>query len=541
MKMVKSLLLGSAAGLVAVAGAQAADLPVKAKPVEYVKICSLYGVGFYYIPGTDMCLKIGGWVRAEYAYNDNGNMTNGPWAGNAQSRNTSQSTFRARGYITADARNQTEYGTVRGYIAVGINTSDVGLNTAANQFSANRAFIQWAGFTMGLAQSFFDFYSVPATSYWGNFPASDTGDPGWFVMGYTAQFGNGFSATISAEERRITQLINAGLNAGIAGAGGIAPGAYPSAATFTNPTSVGGTNVGGFGLGGGSGFAPGAGAYGGFQAPDIIGNLRVDQAWGSAQLMGALHEVNAGYYDGGTSTGALSPALGHPSDKLGWVVGAGFKVNATVIGQGDFFQMQANYTEGAVKYIFQSPNFNYGMASSNTQAYGITSDAVFGGSLASGTGTDLQLTTAWNVNAAYEHFWSPRWRTSLYGGYAAVTYNSTANNLLCANIAAPAGVGVPTSNGSVGIDGCDNNWQTWWIGSRTQWNVTKDFYMGVDVLYSKLQTASPQASGIIPANLTGGGATGLAIAGSSCVAGTCTARDLDNWQFRFRAHRDFYP
>ncbi|MGA8974662.1 MAG: porin, partial [Pseudolabrys sp.] len=71
MKMVKSLLLGSAAGLVAVAGAQAADLPVKAAPVQYVKICSLYGVGFYYIPGTDMCIKIGGWVRAEAAWHTN--------------------------------------------------------------------------------------------------------------------------------------------------------------------------------------------------------------------------------------------------------------------------------------------------------------------------------------------------------------------------------------------------------------------------------------------------------------------------------------
>ena len=58
MKMVKSLLLGSAAGIVAIAGAQAADLPVKAKPVEYVKVCSLYGAGFYYMPGTDICLKI---------------------------------------------------------------------------------------------------------------------------------------------------------------------------------------------------------------------------------------------------------------------------------------------------------------------------------------------------------------------------------------------------------------------------------------------------------------------------------------------------
>ncbi len=53
MKMVKSLLLGSAAGLVAVTAGQAADLPVKAKPVEYVKVCSLYGAGFYYMPGTD--------------------------------------------------------------------------------------------------------------------------------------------------------------------------------------------------------------------------------------------------------------------------------------------------------------------------------------------------------------------------------------------------------------------------------------------------------------------------------------------------------
>ncbi len=46
MSKLKSLVLGSAAGMVAVAGAQAADLPVKAKAVEYVKICSLYGAGF---------------------------------------------------------------------------------------------------------------------------------------------------------------------------------------------------------------------------------------------------------------------------------------------------------------------------------------------------------------------------------------------------------------------------------------------------------------------------------------------------------------
>ena len=80
MNMIKSLILGSAAGLVAMSGAQAADLPVKAKAVEYVRICSLYGAGFYYIPGTDTCIKLGGYVRADTTFN--GSNYGGPaWSG----------------------------------------------------------------------------------------------------------------------------------------------------------------------------------------------------------------------------------------------------------------------------------------------------------------------------------------------------------------------------------------------------------------------------------------------------------------------------
>src|SRR6266436_2566633 len=68
---VKRVLLGSAAGVFAVAGAQAADLAVKAKPVEYVKVCSLYGAGFWYVPGTDTCIKIGAFVKLQAGYNLN--------------------------------------------------------------------------------------------------------------------------------------------------------------------------------------------------------------------------------------------------------------------------------------------------------------------------------------------------------------------------------------------------------------------------------------------------------------------------------------
>src|SRR5215471_2311211 len=132
MKVVKSLLLGTAAGLIAVGGAQAADLPVKAKAVEYVKICSLYGAGFYYIPGTDTCIKLGGYLRAEVALNtNNANLNNG---------------------ISL-------YGASSG----SVNPTDGG--TSGGSLGVYYAFIQFAGFTMGKAVSQFD---APWVSYPGN-------------------------------------------------------------------------------------------------------------------------------------------------------------------------------------------------------------------------------------------------------------------------------------------------------------------------------------------------------------------------------------
>ena len=475
-------------------------MPVKvSSPVQYVKICSLYGAGFYYIPGTDMCLKMGGWVRAEYAYGDNGNMTWGAFNGNSNSRNTNNSTFRARGYITADSRNQSEYGTIRSYIAVGINTNDLGVNTAANQFSANRAFVQLAGFTFGISQSFFDFYSVPATALWGSYPASDTGDPGWMVMGYTAQFGGGLSASIAAEERRMTQIINSNFQNTTFNSGSIIPGGYIAGAVTPSQTTFAA-----FGITGN------AGAYGGFQMPDVVANLRLDQAWGSAQVMGALHQVNTAYY-------TANVASGHPSDSYGYALGAGLKVFAPMIGAGDYLQAQVNYAVGASRYVMFTTNSNWGMARGNTQSIGTLSDAVYSGS---GGGQSAELTTAWGFNAAYEHFWNRQWKTSAYGGYAAISYNTNATCYML------NGGGLP---GCVIPAGFSDNWSTAWIGSRTQWNVTPDTYLAVDLLYQKQYSAQR------PGNLIAAGNT---ISGNN---NTVFVGDMDNWSARFRVHKDFYP
>ena len=105
---------------------------------------------------------------------------------------------------------------------------------------------------------------------------------------------------------------------------------------------------------------------------------------------------------------------------------------------GDYFQAQVNYTEGALRYIFFNSGFNWYQQSGGSAALGILSDGVYGGSGAArhtrATATGISLTTGWNVNAAYEHFWSPRWRTSLYGGYAEVSYGSAANAMLCGQL-----------------------------------------------------------------------------------------------------------
>src|SRR5262245_48211556 len=149
MKMVKSLLLGTAAGLVTVATAQAADMPVKAKPVLYVKICTLYGDGFYYIPGTNTCLKLGGYVRVQVEYNGGGGgVVDGTLSQVTQALyNRSQTNdvdYRVRGVLSLDVRDQTEYGTLRSYFRIGMEQTTPAQGIAANPFW-DRAFIQWAG------------------------------------------------------------------------------------------------------------------------------------------------------------------------------------------------------------------------------------------------------------------------------------------------------------------------------------------------------------------------------------------------------------
>jgi len=148
MKMVKSLILGSAAGLLAMSGAQAADLPVKAKAVEYVRICSLYGAGFWYIPGTDTCMKIGGYLRVDTTFN--GGIYDGPnWnsAAGGGDRFYDRINSRSRMALTVDTRTATEYGVVRTFAQ-----GDFQFNNLGNQDGATPSSGPGGGVGLGVAQ-----------------------------------------------------------------------------------------------------------------------------------------------------------------------------------------------------------------------------------------------------------------------------------------------------------------------------------------------------------------------------------------------------
>ncbi len=405
MKMVKSLLLGSAAGLVAVAGAQAADLPVKAKPVEYVKVCSIYGAGFFYIPGTDTCIKIGGWIRAEYGFQTGNSEVpyNLGAAGRNNRINSNEINMRARWVTSLDVRTQTEYGTLRAYTRAGFQTT-TGKSTQGRIYT-ERGFIQFAGFTFGKSQSYFDFFGGAFSygiSYMG--AASATGAAGVLLAAYTATFGNGFTATLSIEDQ--TSRRGAVWDASNDATNALTIGAMPG------PGSVAGLLQ----LPGGSTI----GDYAAQGVPDIVGSLRVDQAWGSAQIAGALHQVRAGYY-GNNTTGAGANVLGvnsaflSPGDAWGWAAMAGIVINLPW-AKGDKFYVEGTVSEGNGSYVGWSDSVGttnkYVRFNGANVAAAWAINSIFGTLVSTGGATGQQLTRFWSINGALEHYWTPALRTS---------------------------------------------------------------------------------------------------------------------------------
>jgi hypothetical protein len=459
MTAMKGLLLGTAAGLVAMTGAQAADLPVKAKPVEYVKVCSLYGAGFFYVPGTDTCLKIGMYLRSDHGYGAGGVMAPpGYWESTANSQFTRSATnfytYRARINLTTDWRTQTDYGVLRAYAAIiAQNSTSDGSSTGVAGIL--RAFIQFAGFTAGHAVSYFDFFNGADYGYAPSIWGAGTGVNGTDLIAYTWQLGNGWSASIDIEDGtgpgRARSVINAGLAAANFAVG--TPAVTQSALAAWSP--------------------------------DIAGNIRIDQAWGSAQISGAAHNANGSYYSSavpGAIGATASTIFGHPGDTWGWAIQGGFKLNNFLMPK-DVLEASAYYCKGATSYCVTSP-INGPFGSGNTLGVGFATDGVFV------NGSSIQLTESWGFQAAYQHYWNAQWRTAVVGGYTEVNYNSTATAMLCGT-AGSGGLATGQLAGFVFAAGsvCSPNFSQTSVSTRTAWNPHPTLEIGLDLIWWHLDTA----------------------------------------------------
>ncbi|WP_439575115.1 porin [Phreatobacter sp.] len=435
MKTVKSLLLGTAAGFMAIAGAQAADLPGKAAPAEYVRICDTYGAGFFFIPGTDTCLRIGGSVSVNYVINTSPGNATGPGQNGVLGTSYFDQAYstNVNFALNADARANTEYGLLRAFgqmrayrgafsgafSSQGLVNSGAGQSPRASQLNLDRAFIQFAGFTFGFSASFFNFYQGDVQMT-GNFAATARGTT---VLAYTASFGSGFSATVSLEDNMYRRYSNGdvftatGLQRPLSGAGGM--------------------------------------TYAGQQIPDVVANLRVDQGWGSVQVMGALHQLR----DFGFA-GAQNAPTASAGSKWGWAVGAGLRLNLDMLARGDVLWLQAVYSDGALDYAFGTANQG-GDRQTISGAGNLAGVNSFGSQIrdAAVIGGVITTTKAWSIAAGFRHFWTPALRSAIFGGYSNID-QPTLSTL--------------------------NDIRYWNVGVNTIWSPVRNLDLGLEVVYHNI-------------------------------------------------------
>ncbi|HEV2602720.1 MAG TPA: porin, partial [Microvirga sp.] len=421
----KSLLLGTAAGLVTVAGAQAADLPVrKAAAVEYVQLCPAFGRGFWTIPGTDSCLSISGFARGELIV--------------AEQDNAAQDAvgWRARMRLNFDVRTATAVGPVRAYIrldtnrsygagftAGGLGSGFVGLagvgglgggGATAQGLIVDQAYVQWGGFIAGRNTSIFS----PGPGGDRYFGVRFDDGPNNEQFAYVFDAGGGLEIAAAIENPFNRRTNTAAFAGSVVGAGGIlTPGLFA--------------------------FGPNSGAlnYGGQELPDFVGRVTYKGTWGYAYVAGAVHQVNdVGVNFQGPAVGGVLPPVvttrASGGDEIGFAVNGSVEVNLPMISAGSLAWVWAGYADGAVSYVgygIGGPGGDGGVrGSSFLSGPGGTAIGDLPVADAVVVGGNTRTTEAFSVAAGFRYTFSPQFRSNIYGSYSFVDFAAGASSVITA-------------------------------------------------------------------------------------------------------------
>jgi len=341
----KSLILG-AAGLFAVTGAQAADLPPAPEPVDYVRVCDAFGSGFFYIPGTDSCLRLRGRLRTEVRYR---NQAEGQPVGlqaRGGLRAASPFFMRARGYWGWDHRTNTDIGLVRAFFR-GFFTKDSGTG-GGTAFNLDYAFIQIGGLTLGFSdlviEPVFGGYVLEHSFSTGGYEEETV------IAQYVYSFGNGFSVgAVILDE---------------------------ASGSFGTTLQVTGTGANG---------QP-AIAYGGNRIPAAGASITYDGSIGTFRLAGLVR-------------GIRPAAATAPDHGVGWGIGFSGEIGVP-IGTNTSFGFNAQYADGAIAFLHYDTNFlPVGDFTVNAANGNISTTS--GWSVTAGLTTQIAAKTTFNLTAGY--------------------------------------------------------------------------------------------------------------------------------------------
>ena len=487
MTLIKSLMLGSAAGIVAVASAQAADLPTrKAAPIEYVRVCNVGGITGWTLPGSDTCVKFSGYITAQFEggnlstqYNNGRATTAGALAltqglvtpaelaalpGSAAAFGQfnqrvlvrtpdnflrSETGWTTRANFGFDMASNTAYGPLIGHFDINAENGN-GFDNTGGYTYLNTGYLTWAGITAGKAQSFYSF--VGGGDNWANFASPDQkgfNEPD--LMAYTASFGGGFTATIAAQ--------SPGCNGG-----GIPGGCVPG------------------GSGGGTDITKGTLVYGGERWPDIVGALHVKQGWGEAQVSGVIHNVNvrdAGFYSDSVCGLSGGDWCNASHTQTGWGVDAGVKINLPSFGAGDDALITGSYTQSAVWYS-GLPDMMWG---ENGQVNGNGQSMYMSDAFFNPLTNQWSKPTAWSVSALIEHHFTPQFYLDLEGSVGQLKWSNQGGGCYIYGF----GCGIAQAlQGAISPSAT-----TWLVGADLGWNPVNNLNFDLELMYQDTNQQRP--------------------------------------------------
>lgn len=432
----------------------------------FAQICDAYGAGYFALPGSNLCLRPGGALIEDLAVRTlpRSAFTPNPGSPLPASRSTAPTPPALGGGaavgVSLEAKLPTELGLVSGYIdattafGAGLlspnpagaysqqaNLAGYDINAWRNFTRLDQAYLEFAGFTAGRAQSVFDFY---ADAY--NINPLRGSNARTELLAYRFSPTPGVLAALALENNRERRNL------------------------IGQSAAIGGTSD-----------------YSGATAPDAVASLRVDTPFGLAQVSGAAHELRTRY--AAPPSVAPSQPDAASSNQWGFAAQGGLKVNLPNLSDADAMILQATYARGASAYL--TGNNQPLFAGVNDPAHpgigtprlgaapGLTSydyDCVNTGAQPFG---HCDQSSGYALVAAFKHFWTPTVSSTLFASFFGMNYTDASK--------AGAPMGAP------GVAGASNYRETS-VGANLTWTPLKNLIVGGEVAYTQGKTSPAPAA-----------------------------------------------